>query len=135
MKKMNRFGLLSFAILLILVVMGIPVWNYFWGDGSSPSINYMFFSLILFGVILLLIIFNLDQVVKFSNSLSKEENTPTALEENKTEEEIVPSPTAEEKPKVEVKNTPIEKPAPTGNLKPFGSHSGNKKSGVWINEK
>ena len=135
MKKMNKFGLLSFTILLILVVMGIPVWNYFLGDGSFPSINYLFFSLILFGVILLLIIFNLDQVVKFSNSLSKEENTPTALEENKTEEEIVPSPTAEEKPKVEIKNTPIEKPAPTGDLKPFGSHSGNKKSGVWINEK
>jgi cell division protein FtsN len=115
--------------------MGIPVWNYFLGDGSLPSMNYLFFSLILFGVILLLIIFNLDQVVKFSNSLSKEENTPTALEENKTEEEIVPSPTVEEKPKVEVKNTPIEKPAPTGDPKPYSPHSGSKRSGVWINEK
>ncbi len=132
---MNKFGLLSFTILLILVVMGIPVWNYFLGDGSLPSMNYLFFSLILFGVILLLIIFNLDQVVKFSNSLSKEENTPTALEENKTEEEIVPSPTAEEKPKVEIKNTPIEKPAPTGDPKPYSPHSGSKRSGVWINEK
>ena len=131
MKKMNKFG----PILLILLVMGFPVWNYFLGDGSLPSTNYLFFSFILFGVILLFLIFNLDKVVKFSNSLSKEANPPTALEENKTEEEIVPSPTAEEKPKVEVKNTPIEKPAPTGDLKPFGSHSGNKKSGVWINEK
>ena len=81
MKKMNRFGLLSFAILLILVVMGIPVWNYFLGDGSLPSMNYMFFSFILFGVILLILIFNLDKIVKWSN--------PESKEENKTIEEIV----------------------------------------------
>jgi hypothetical protein len=148
MKKMNKFGLLSFTILLILVVMGIPVWNYFLGDGSLPSMNYLFFSFILFGVILLLLIFNLDKVVKFSNSLSKEANPPAATVEKKkeeivtspvaeieVEEDIVPTPTAEEKPKVEVKKAPVEKPAPTGNSKPFGSHSGNKRSGVWINEK
>ena len=166
---MNKFGLLSFTILLILVVMGIPVWNYFLGDGSLPSVNYLFFSLILFGVILLLIILNLDKIVKLSNPESKEENKtieeivsnptaedevqeeiiptaiaqieiqeeiiPIALIEEKIEEDIVPTPTAEEKPKVEVKKAPVEKPAPTGDLKPFGSHSGNKRSGVWINEK
>jgi uncharacterized membrane protein len=169
MKKMNKSGLLSFTILLILVVMGIPVWNYFLGDGSLPSMNYLFFSLILFGVILLLIILNLDKIVKLSNPESKEENKtieeivsnptaedevqeeiiptaiaqieiqeeiiPIALIEEKIEEDIVPTPTAEEKPKVEVKKAPVEKPAPTGDLKPFGSHSGNKRSGVWINEK
>jgi hypothetical protein len=169
MKKMNKSGLLSFTILLIMVVMGIPVWNYFLGDGSLPSVNYLFFSFILFGVILLLLIFNLDKTVKLSNPESKEGNktieeiasTPTAeyevqeeiiptaiaeievpeeiipvvLTEEKMEEEIAPTPIAEEKPKVEVKKAPIEKPAPTGNLKPFGTHSGNKRSGVWINEK
>jgi hypothetical protein len=175
MKKMNKSGLLSFTILLIMVVMGIPVWNYFLGDGSLPSVNYLFFSFILFGVILLLLIFNLDKVLKFSNSLSKEENppaatvekekvkivptpaaeieveekviptpvaeieveeeiVPTELAENK-EEEIAPTPIAEEKPKVEVKNTPIEKPAPTGDPKPYSPHFGSKRSGVWINEK
>jgi hypothetical protein len=161
MKKMNKSGLLSFTILLILVVMGIPVWNYFLGDGSLPSVNYLFFSFILFGVILLLLIFNLDKVLKFSNSLSKEENPPAAtvekekvkivptpaaeieveeeivpaeLAENK-EEEIVPISLAEENPKVEVKNTPIEKPAPTGDPKPYSPHFGSKRSGVWINEK
>jgi hypothetical protein len=161
MKKMNKSGLLSFTILLILVVMGIPVWNYFLGDGSLPSVNYLFFSFILFGVILLLLIFNMDKVLKFSNSLSKEANPPAAtvekekeeivltpaaeieveeeivpieLVENK-EEEIAPISIAEEKPKVEVKKAPVEKPAPTENSKPFGSHSGNKRSGVWINEK
>jgi hypothetical protein len=169
MKKMNKSGLLSFTILLIMVVMGIPVWNYFLGDGSLPSVNYLFFSFILFGVILLLLIFNLDKTVKLSNPESKEENKtieeivsnptaedevqeeiiptaiaqieiqeeiiPIALIEEKIEEDIVPTPTAEEKPKVEVKKAPVEKPAPTGDLKPFGSHSGNKRSGVWINEK
>jgi hypothetical protein len=169
MKKMTKSGLLSFTILLIMVVMGIPVWNYFLGDGSLPSVNYLFFSLILFGVILLLIILNLDKIVKLSNPESKEENKtieeivsnptaedevqeeiiptaiaqieiqeeiiPIALIEEKIEEDIVPTPTAEEKPKVEVKKAPVEKPAPTGDLKPFGSHSGNKRSGVWINEK
>ena len=171
---MNKSGLLSFTILLILVVMGIPVWNYFLGDGSLPSVNYLFFAFILFGVILLLLIFNLDKVVKFSNSSSKEANSPAAtvvkekeemvttsvaeieveeeivpsevventvmevvpteLAENKVEE-IVPTPIAEEKPKVEVKNSPIEKPAPTGNPKPYSPHYGSKRSGVWINEK
>jgi hypothetical protein len=175
MKKMNKSGLLSFTILLIMVVMGIPVWNYFLGDGSLPSVNYLFFSFILFGVILLLLIFNLDKVLKFSNSLSKEANPPAAtvekekeeivptpaaeieveeeviptpvaeieveeeivpieLVENK-EEEIAPTPIAEEKPNVEVKNTPIEKPAPTGDPKPYSPHFGSKRSGVWINEK
>jgi hypothetical protein len=175
MKKMNKSGLLPFTILLILVVMGIPVWNYFLGDGSLPSVNYLFFSFILFGVILLLLIFNLDKVLRFSNSLSKEDNppaaiiemekeeivptpaaeieveeeimtttvaeieveeeiVPTVLAKNK-EEEIVPTPIAEEKPKVDVKNTPIEKPTPTGNPKPYSPHYGSKRSGVWINEK
>jgi hypothetical protein len=175
MKKMNKSGLLSFTILLILVVMGIPVWNYFLGDGSLPSVNYLFFSFILFGVILLLLIFNMDKVLKFSNSLSKEANPPAATVEKEkeeivltpaaeieVEEEVIPTPAAEieveeeivpielvenkeeeiapisiaeEKPKVEVKKAPVEKPAPTENSKPFGSHSGNKRSGVWINEK
>jgi hypothetical protein len=161
MKKMNKSGLLSFTILLILVVMGIPVWNYFLGDGSLPSVNYLFFSFILFGVILLLLVFNLDKVLKFSNSLSKEANPPAATTEKKKEEivptpaaeieleeeivptelaenkeeEIAPTPTAEEKPKVEVKNTPIEKPAPTVDPKPYSPHFGSKRSGVWINEK
>jgi uncharacterized membrane protein len=150
MKKMNKFG----PILLILLVMGFPVWNYFLGDGSLPSMNYLFFFLILFGVILLFIILNLDKIVKLSNPESKEESKtieeivsnptaedevqdetiPTALAENK-EEEIVPTPTAEEKPKVEVKKNPIEKPAPTGDPKPYSPHFGSKRSGVWINEK
>lgn len=151
---MNRIGLLTFAILLILVVMGIAVWNYFLGDGSLPSMNFMFFSLILFGVILLFIILNLDKIVKLSNPESKEENKtveeivpaltaeddvqeeiiPTAIVEDKVEEEIVPNPTAEEKPKVEVKKGPVEKPASSSTSKPYG-HSGTRRSGVWINEK
>lgn len=162
MKKINKLSLLSFTSLLILVVMGIAVWNYFLGDGSLPSMNFMFFSLIFFGVILLLIILNLDKIVKLSNPESKGENIPALTEEDKTieeivsapiaedelqveltpmplteekEEGIVPTPTAEEKPKVEIKNGSIEKPAPSVNLKPFGSHSGNKRSGVWIDEK
>ena len=162
MKKMNKSGLLSFTILLILVVMGIPVWNYFLGDGSLPSVNYLFFAFILFGVILLLLIFNLDKVVKVSNSLSKEaippaatvekekeemvntsvaqieveeEVIPTPVAEIEVEEEIAPTPIAEEKPNVEVKNTPIEKPANTGDPKPYSPHFGSKRSGVWINEK
>ena len=140
MKKMNRFGLLSFAILLILVVMGIPVWNYFLGDGSLPSMNYMFFSFILFGVILLILIFNLDKIVKWSNPESKEENktieeiVSTSTAEYEVEEEIVPTPTAEEKPKVVEKKAPVEKPASSSTSKPYG-HSGNRRSGVWIDEK
>ncbi len=140
MKKMNRFGLLSFAILLILVVMGIPVWNYFLGDGSLPSMNYMFFSFILFGVILLILIFNLDKIVKWSNPESKEENktieeiVSTSTAEDEVEEEIVPTPTAEEKPKVVEKKAPVEKPASSSTSKPYG-HSGNRRSGVWIDEK
>ena len=140
MKKMNRFGLLSFAILLILVVMGIPVWNYFLGDGSLPSMNYMFFSFILFGVILLILIFNLDKIVKWSNPESKEENktieeiVSTSTAEDEVEEEIVPTPTAEEKPKVVEKKAPVEKPASSSTSKPYG-HSGTRRSGVWIDEK
>ena len=140
MKKMNRFGLLSFAILLILVVMGIPVWNYFLGDGSLPSMNYMFFSFILFGVILLILIFNLDKIVKWSNPESKEENktieeiVSTSTAEYEVEEEIVPTPTAEEKPKVVEKKAPVEKPASSSTSKPYG-HSGTRRSGVWIDEK
>jgi hypothetical protein len=106
MKKMNKSGLLSFTILLIMVVMGIPVWNYFLGDGSLPSVNYLFFSFILFGVILLLLIFNLDKVLKFSNSLSKEENPPAATVE-KEKEEIVPTPAAEIEVEEEVIPTPV----------------------------
>ena len=148
MKKTNRFSLPTFAILLILAVMGIAAWNYFLGDGSLPSTNFMFFSLILFGVILLLIILNLDKLVKLSNPESKVENTPSPIEENKTieeivptalveekvEEEIVPTPIVAEKPKVEVKKAPAEKPASSSTSKPYG-HSGTRRSGVWINEK
>lgn len=148
MKKTNRFSLLTFAILLILAVMGIAAWNYFLGDGSLPSMNYLFFSLILFGVILLLVILNLDKIVKLSNPESKVENTPSPIEENKAieeivptalveekvEEEIVPTPIATEKPKVEVKKAPVEKPASSSTSKPYG-HSGTRRSGVWIDEK
>ena len=148
MKKTNRFSLPTFAILLILAVMGIPAWNYFLGDGSLPSMNFMFFSLILFGVILLLVILNLDKIVKLSNPESKVENTPSPIEENKAieeiiptalveekvEEEIVPTPIVAEKPKVEVKKAPVEKPASSSTSKPYG-HSGTRRSGVWIDEK
>lgn len=148
MKKTNRFSLPSFAILLILAVMGIAAWNYFLGDGSLPSMNFMFFSLILFGVILLLVILNLDKIVKLSNPESKVENTPSPIEENKAieeiiptalveekvEEEIVPTPIVAEKPKVEVKKAPVEKPASSSTSKPYG-HSGTRRSGVWIDEK
>ena len=148
MKKTNRFGLPTFAILLILAVMGIAAWNYFLGDGSLPSMNFMFFSLILFGVILLLVILNLDKIVKLSNPESKVENTPSPIEENKAieeivptalveeevEEEIIPTPIAAEKPKVEVKKAPVEKPASSSTSKPYG-HSGTRRSGVWIDEK
>ena len=148
MKKTNRFSLPTFAILLILAVMGIAAWNYFLGDGSLPSMNFMFFSLILFGVILLLVILNLDKIVKLSNPESKVENTPSPMEDNKTieeivptalveekvEEEIVPTPIVAEKPKVEVKKAPVEKPASSSTSKPYG-HSGTRRSGVWIDEK
>ena len=148
MKKTNRFSLPTFAILLILAVMGIAAWNYFLGDGSLPSMNFMFFSLILFGVILLLVILNLDKIVKLSNPESKVENTPSPIEENKAieeivptalveeevEEEIIPTPIAAEKPKVEVKKAPVEKPASSSTSKPYG-HSGTRRSGVWIDEK
>ena len=148
MKKTNRFGLPTFAILLILAVMGIAAWNYFLGDGSLPSMNFMFFSLILFGVILLLVILNLDKIVKLSNPESKVENTPSPIEENKAieeiiptalveekvEEEIVPTPIVAEKPKVEVKKAPVEKPASSSTSKPYGN-SGTRRSGVWIDEK
>jgi len=148
MKKTNSFGILTFAILLILAVMGFAAWNYFLGDGSLPSMNFMFFSLILFGVILLLVILNLDKIVKLSNPELKEENTPSPIEENKTIEEIVPNalaeeevkevivptPKAAEKPKVEVKKAPVEKPASSSTSKPYG-HTGTRRSGVWIDEK
>ena len=148
MKKTNRFSYPTFAILLILAVMGIAAWNYFLGDGSLPSMNFMFFSLILFGVILLLVILNLDKIVKLSNPESKVENTPSPIEENKAieeivptalveeevEEEIIPTPIAAEKPKVEVKKAPVEKPASSSTSKPYG-HSGTRRSGVWIDEK
>ena len=133
MKKKNRFGLLSLTILSILVILGIAVWNYFLGDGSLPSMNFMFFSLILFGVFLLLIILNLDKIGKLSNPESKGEDTPSPIEEE-TIEEIVPTAIAEEKPKVEVKKAPVEKPANSSTSKPYG-HSGTRRSGVWINEK
>ncbi len=162
MKKTNRFSLPALAILLILAVMGIAAWNYFLGDGSLPSTNFMFFSLILFGVILLLIILNLEKLVKLSNPELKEEKKPSILEENKTieeiipnalaeeevqeevipialvegkvEEEIIPTPVAAEKPKVEVKKASVEKPASSSTSKPYG-HSGTRRSGVWIDEK
>lgn len=94
MKKKNKFGLVSLTILSILVVMGIAVWNYFLGDGSLPSMNFMFFSLILFGVILLVIILNLDKIGKLSN--------PDSKQENNTIEEIVPTPKAEEEVQEEI---------------------------------
>lgn len=140
MKKINKLSLLSFTSLLILVVMGIAVWNYFLGDGSLPSMNFMFFSLIFFGVILLLIILNLDKIVKLSNPESKEENKTieeiisASTAEYEVEEEIVPTPTAEEKPKVVEKKAPVEKPASSSTSKPYG-HSGTRRSGVWIDEK
>ena len=107
MKKTNRFSLPTFAILLILAVMGIAAWNYFLGDGSLPSMNFMFFSLILFGVILLLVILNLDKIVKLSNPESKVENAPSPLEENKTIEEIVPTALVEEEVEEEIIPTPL----------------------------
>ena len=107
MKKTNRFSLPTFVILLILAVMGIAAWNYFLGDGSLPSTNFMFFSLILFGVILLLIILNLDKLVKLSNPESKVENTPSPIEENKTIEEIVPTALVEEAVEEEIIPTTI----------------------------
>ena len=107
MKKTNRFSLPTFAILLILAVMGIAAWNYFLGDGSLPSMNFMFFSLILFGVILLLVILNLDKIVKLSNPESKVENTPSPIEENKAIEEIVPTAIAEEEVQEEIIPTPL----------------------------
>ena len=102
--------------------------------------NYMFFSFILFGVILLILIFNLDKIVKWSNPESKEENktieeiVSTSTAEDEVEEEIVPTPTAEEKPKVVEKKAPVEKPASSSTSKPYG-HSGTRRSGVWIDEK
>ncbi len=107
MKKTNRFSLPTFAILLILAVMGIAAWNYFLGDGSLPSMNFMFFSLILFGVILLLVILNLDKIVKLSNPESKVENTPSPLEENKAIEEIAPTALVEEEVEEEIIPTPL----------------------------
>lgn len=107
MKKTNRFSLPTFAILLILAVMGIAAWNYFLGDGSLPSMNFMFFSLILFGVILLLVILNLDKIVKLSNPESKVENTPSPLEENKTIEEILPAALMKEEVEEEIIPTPL----------------------------
>ena len=107
MKKTNRFSLPTFAILLILAVMGIAAWNYFLGDGRLPSMNFMFFSLILFGVILLLVILNLDKIVKLSNPESKVENAPSPLEENKTIEEIVPTALVEEEVEEEIITTPL----------------------------
>jgi hypothetical protein len=102
MKKTNRFSLPTFAILLILAVMGIAAWNYFLGDGSLPSMNFMFFSLILFGVILLLVILNLDKIVKLSNPESQVENTHSPIEENKAIEEIVPTALTEEEVQEEI---------------------------------
>ena len=107
MKKTNRFSLPTFAILLILAVMGIAAWNYFLGGGSLPSTNFMFFSLILFGVILLLIILNLEKIVKLSNPESKLENTPSPIEENKTVEEIAPVALVEEEVQEEIIPTAI----------------------------
>ena len=107
MKKTNRFSLPALAILLILAVMGLAAWNYFLGDGSLPSTNFMFFSLILFGVILLLIILNLEKLVKLSNPELKEEKKPSILEENKTIEEIIPNALAEEEVQEEIIPTPL----------------------------
>ena len=69
--------------------------------------NFMFFSLILFGVILLLVILNLDKIVKLSNPESKVENTPSPIEENKAIEEIVPTAIAEEEVQEEIIPTPL----------------------------
>ena len=107
MKKTNRFSLPTFAILLILAVMGIAAWNYFLGDGSLPSMNFMFFSLILFGVVLLLIILNLDKIVKLSNPESKGEDTPSPTEKEETIEEIVPTALVEEEVQEEIIPSPV----------------------------
>ena len=69
--------------------------------------NFMFFSLILFGVILLLVILNLDKIVKLSNPEPKVENTPSPLEENKAAEEIVPTALVEEEVQEEIITTPL----------------------------
>jgi antitoxin component YwqK of YwqJK toxin-antitoxin module len=115
MKKINTFGIGSFTILLILVVMGIPLWVYFFGDGSLPSIKYLFFSLILFGGILLVIISNLNQVVEFYNSLVEVDDKSKQSEEK---EEIV---------KVEQ----IELFHDNGYLKLVGTYLDGKKDGDW----
>ncbi len=131
MKKKNKFGLLSLTILSILVVMGIAVWNYFLGDGSLPSMNFMFFSLILFGVILLVIILNLDKIGKLSNPDSKqenntiEENVPTPKAEEEVQEEIILSEAQSEVQEEIAATVPVEnelqeevEPIPTTEEKP-----------------
>jgi antitoxin component YwqK of YwqJK toxin-antitoxin module len=112
MKKISTFGLGSFTILLILGVMGFPLWVYFFGDGSLPSMKYLFFSFIFFGVILLLIISNLNQIVGFYNSISEGDMKSLPSEEK-------------------IKDGPFEEFYPNGNLKLEGNYSKGKKEGVW----
>jgi antitoxin component YwqK of YwqJK toxin-antitoxin module len=112
MKKISTFGLGPFTILLILGVMGFPLWVYFFGDGSLPSMKYLFFSFIFFGVILVLIISNLNQIMGFYNSLS-EGDLKSDLPEGK------------------IKDGSYEEFYPNGNLKLEGNYSKGKKEGVW----
>jgi antitoxin component YwqK of YwqJK toxin-antitoxin module len=93
--------------------MGFPLWVYFFGDGSLPSINYLFFSFIIFGVILLLIISNLNLLVGSYNSST---------------EEVIKSEPSEEK----IKDGPFEVFHDSyGSVKLVGHYSNGKKSGVW----
>jgi antitoxin component YwqK of YwqJK toxin-antitoxin module len=115
MKKINTFGLGTFTILLILVVMGIPLWVYFFGDGSLPSIKYLFFSLIFFGVILLVIISNVNQLVGFYNLLVEVDDKSKQSEEK---EDVV-------------KIRQVEEFHDNGYLKLVGTYLDEKKDGEW----
>jgi antitoxin component YwqK of YwqJK toxin-antitoxin module len=124
MKKINTFGLGSFTFLLILVVMGIPLWVYFFGDGSLPSIKYMFFSLILFGVVLLVIISNMNQVVEFYNTLVEVDSKSKQSEG----EDIYNQ--SEEKEK-KIKEEHIEEFHNNGYLKLVGTYLDGIRDGEW----
>ena len=109
MKKINTYGTGSFTIFLILGVMGLPLWVYFFGDGSLPSMKYLFFSFIFFGIIFLMIISNLNQIAEFYNSLS---------------DGVIKSNTIEEKDE-KIKDGNFEDFYSTGNLKFVGYHFDN----------
>jgi antitoxin component YwqK of YwqJK toxin-antitoxin module len=121
MKKINTFGLGSFTTLLILGVMGFPLWVYFFGDGSLPSIKYLFFSFIIFGVILLLIISNLNLLVGSYNSSTEE-----VIKSEPSEEKIKDGPSEEE-----IKDGPFEEFYPNERLKLRGFYLNGKRDGDW----